>query len=492
MIFINLKEPIQNPTLKLKAYRKTMSEILEDLKESEETGDEDTILVGNPRDEESPGEETPCEELRESDRGLMNIGESTELTESTESSDFFYKSMDMPLERTFPLGKPHDLRVGNFEEVLDLIGTSDTNIGLRQVPKISIDKMAQNLDPENTIGQKLDGRWHDSLGPERVLIAEQLLISFQKNLSPTLIVVVEEHQFHCHAMVLQVLSSFFRRPKLARSQVFQLPSSMVSARAFVTMYRWALEESNRMGPGLLMQVFRAARFFGCQELIGNCWRGIDQGSLVPDRALSLYICSRVMGLRLEEGLLSRLGSNFLQFIASKEFLSVEAGTVRRLLGLSSLAVNSEMEVYLAAIIWLDHKWPQRKHFALNMMQAVRFDLLPFMFLLTLVKRVKDGPPVMRMLANTRMIRKRALKALDDVKESKSRYQGRCGNGTRTWIYDRRAPHHHGSDCRRAHYVDYNSFVRYVTWLQTAGAKHWLTLRMIDDPDVRCCPLHRRR
>lgn len=470
-----------------------MSEIFEDLNEDEETGDEDTLLVGNPRDEESPGEETPYEELRERDRRLMNIGESTELTESAESSDnFFYNSMDMPLERPFPLGKPHDLRVGNFDEVMDLIGTSDSNIGLRQTPKISFDMMAENLDPEDTNDQKLDGRWHNSLGPEREPIAEQLLIYFQKNLRPTLIVIVEDHQFHCHAMVLQVLSSFFRRPKLARSHVFQLPSSMVTARAFVAMYRWALEESDRMRPGLLMQIFRAARFFGCQELIANCWRGIDHGSRVPDGALCLYICSRIMGLSLEEGLLSRLGSIFLQFIASKEFLSVGAGTVRRLLGLSSLAVNSEMEVYLAAIIWLNHKWPQRKHFALNVMQSVRFDLLPFMFLLSLVRRVKDGPPVMRMLANTPMIRKRTLKALDDVKGSKSRYQGRCGNGTRTWIYDRRAPHHHGADCRRAHYVDFDSFVRYVTWLQTAGSKHWLTLRIIDDPDVRCCPHHHRR
>jgi len=48
------------------------------------------------------------------------------------------------------------------------------------------------------------------------------------------------------------------------------------------------------------------------------------------------------------------------------------------------------------------------------MQSVRFDLLPFMFLLSLVRRVKDGPPVMRMLANTPMIRKRTLKALHDV------------------------------------------------------------------------------
>jgi len=59
-----------------------------------------------------------------------------------------------------------------------------------------------------------------------------------------------------------------------------------------------------------------------------------------------------MGLSLEEGLLSRLGSIFLQFIASKEFLSVGAGTVRRLLGLSSLAVNSEMEVGLQQLSFI--------------------------------------------------------------------------------------------------------------------------------------------
>ncbi|XP_016946352.3 uncharacterized protein LOC108022019 [Drosophila biarmipes] len=466
----------------------------EDLKEYEDTGEGGNLLQEDTPDEESPGEETPCEELQERDRRLMNgEGDSSEVTESAESSEnFFFKSVELSLERTFPLGKPYDLRVGNFDEVLDLLKSSESNMSVRKIPKISVETMAQNLDPENIISLELDELWLDSLGPERLLIAEELLVAFQKNLRPTLIVVVEEHHFHCHAMVLQVLSSFFRRPKFAMSHVFQLPSSMVSARAFVTMYRWALEPAHRLSPSLLMQIFRAARFFGCQELIGNCWRGIDEGSRVPDRALCLYCCSRLMGLHLEEGLLSRLGSIFLQFIACKEFLMLAAGTVRRLLGLSSLAVNSEMEVYLAAMIWLDYKWPQRKHFALNMMNSIRFNQMPFAFLMSLLKRGGDGPPVMRMLANTPLVRKRVLKALKEIKQSRTRYQGRCGDGSRTWIYDRRALHHHGANCRRAQFVDFDSFVRYVAWLQTAGAKHWLSLRVIDDPDVRCCPLYQRR
>ncbi|XP_070074363.1 kelch-like protein 7 [Drosophila takahashii] len=460
-------------------------EVLVEQIPDEELPNEETL------EEETPNEETSRGDLEELDLKVTTEDESTVATESSaESSVHFIHQL--PCDSPFLLGAPFDLRVGNFDDVLHQLSNSGTDLTGRQIPQVSVQQMAKNLDPEETVGLALDELWSESMGPPRVFIPQQLLTMFKENVRPTLIVVVEEKQFHCHAMVLQVLSSFFRRPKFSTSHIFQLPSSMVSARSFVAMYRWALEPSEQMGPILLMQVFRTARFFGCQELVANCWIGIDEGSRVPDRALCIYICSRMMGLQLEEGLLSRLGSIFLQFVASKEFLVVAPGTVRRLLGLNSLAVNTELEVFLAAILWLNYKWPQRKHLALNMMQPIRFDLMPFMFLFTVVRGLEDGPPVMRMLVNAPAFRKRALSILNDIKGSRTRYQGRYGDNARTWIYDRRAPHHHGSKCRQMQFLNWDSFVRYLTWLQSAGSKHWLSLRTIDDPEVKCCPIERRR
>ncbi|XP_016983417.1 uncharacterized protein LOC108047645 isoform X3 [Drosophila rhopaloa] len=285
-------------------------------------------------EEKQKEDEISDEKLEKKDFGKMTIEDkSTESNEFSESSDLFiYQTQKQLFEIPFQLENPL-----TFNE-------SKTDRNGRRSPKISINQLVMNLDPEKSVGRAFDKLWMESSGPPRISFAELLVNMFRKNARPNLIVMVEQNQFHCYAMVLQVLSSFFRRPKLSHSHIFHLPSSMISARAFVAMYRWSLEPSNTLSLNQLMEVFRAARFFGCQELIDNCWRGIDAASCVPDQAVCIYMCSKAIGLHLEEGLLTRLSSIFLQFVASQEFLLVGADTVRRLLGLSSLAVNTEMEV----------------------------------------------------------------------------------------------------------------------------------------------------
>ncbi|XP_016983416.1 uncharacterized protein LOC108047645 isoform X2 [Drosophila rhopaloa] len=413
-------------------------------------------------EEKQKEDEISDEKLEKKDFGKMTIEDkSTESNEFSESSDLFiYQTQKQLFEIPFQLENPL-----TFNE-------SKTDRNGRRSPKISINQLVMNLDPEKSVGRAFDKLWMESSGPPRISFAELL------------------NQFHCYAMVLQVLSSFFRRPKLSHSHIFHLPSSMISARAFVAMYRWSLEPSNTLSLNQLMEVFRAARFFGCQELIDNCWRGIDAASCVPDQAVCIYMCSKAIGLHLEEGLLTRLSSIFLQFVASQEFLLVGADTVRRLLGLSSLAVNTEMEVFLAGILWLDYQWPQRKNHALDIMEAVRFHLLPFVSLLSVIKQL-DGPPVLHLVTGAPIIRQRALQAIKDIHKSPEKFHRRGEKNGRTWIYDSRAPYHHGFSCRQIQCLDFDSFVHYLQWLQTAGSKHWLSLRTIDDPEVKCCPFQHR-
>ncbi|EDX02384.1 uncharacterized protein LOC6525441 [Drosophila yakuba] len=439
-----------------------------------------------PCNEDPPNEKTSAEDTMESKSEQTNASdsESSEVTEDTENNELY----KLPFETPFLLEKPFDLRVGNFDRILDKLRTSSTAICY---PKISFKELAIRVDPDETIAHGLDKLWAKAKGPRRQATGEALLTMFQKNLRPGLIVVVEDKQFRCHAMVLQVLSSFFRQPELALSEIYHLPSSMVSARAFVAMYRWGLETADTMSSTLLMQVFRAATFFDCQELINNCWTGINEGTRTPDRAFCTYLQGNLMGMRLVENLLERMSTLFLQFAASKEYLYLEADTVQRLLGLSSLAVNSEMEVFLAAIYWLNHKWPQRIKYSYLMMDAIRFDWLPYTFLMSLLKKINSGPPVLKMLSRTPFVSKKAYKAIRVMRGSRKKLQGRGGQTDRIWIYDRRALHHHTVECRRVQFVGYDTFVRYLEFLQTAGNNHWLSFRTIDDPEIRCCPLHRR-
>ncbi|XP_026837253.1 kelch-like protein 6 [Drosophila erecta] len=364
-----------------------------------------------PATKKPPSEKSSHEDMAKSnwEERIISNSKPFQVPEDTEGNELYDQHrMQLPTGKPFPLENPFDLRVGNFENILD-----ELNANKREIcyPKIPLEELAKKVDPDETIAHTLDKRWFKFTGPPRKVVGEVLLAVFQKNLRPGLIVVVEENHFRCHAMVLQVLSNFFQQPELALSHLFQLPSPMVTAPAFVAMYRWGLEPAERVPAPLLMQVLRAAVFFDCQELVDNCWVGINEGTRFPDRTLCIYLHGNLMGMRLEECLLERLSCIFLQFAASKEYLDLGADTVQRLLGLSSLAVNSEMEVFLAAVLWLNHKWPQRIKFSYIMMDEIRFDWLPFAFLLCMRKKLESGPPVLKMLSRAQYIRKKVYSAL---------------------------------------------------------------------------------
>ncbi|XP_017066768.1 uncharacterized protein LOC108104927 [Drosophila eugracilis] len=443
-----------------------MSEILENQKEDNES-DEKELKVPNENDYNH----------------FTNSASSTDL--------FFENSMKLQYELPLPLEEPFDLRVGNFDNVLDQINGVNRNLTKNLMPMISVSQVECLLDPKGTKKSALEQAWFDSPGTPRSFLAEEMMTLLKTSIKPNLTVIVEGKYFRCHSMVLGLLSTLFHRQDWAHTHIFQLPSSIITARAFASMYRWVLEPCDHMSFDLLLEIFYASRFFGCQDIIDNLWNGVDEGSRTPEGALYLYIGSIKLGLHLEESLLSRLGSMFLLFVGSQEFLLLEMNTVKRFLDLPSLAVNSELEVFYSLIIWLNYKWPQRKEFAFNMISAIHFDLMPFLFLMAIVGEMKCGPPVIQMLLTSPEIRVQAFESMKKIKKYKYRYLGRFGDFSRNWIYDYRAPHHHGVNCKQIQYYELDSFLSYIKWLQTAGINHLLAVRAIDDPKIRCCPFHER-
>lgn len=313
-----------------------------------------------------------------------------------------------------PLGKPISLQVGSFDNILNQLKiSSNPSLAESTTIKIRLSDMLKNMERGTTEPERLDKLWAESLGPERTNLAENLLRMFRQNVKPSLLVVVENRQFRCHAIILQLVSTFFRRAPMGKSHVYHLPSSMVNARAFVAMYRWALEPVHEMSTNYLLQVLRAAQFFDCPEIVADIWNAMELVTRDPEKAVSLYQRGITLGLHLEDHLIGRMANIFLQFAASQEFRLLEAGPLKRLLSMGSLAVNSEMEVYMAAVVWLDHKWPERQCHATEIIKCVRFEQMPFLFLFSLVRRT-DGPPVLRFLAGLPEIRKRALLTLEEM------------------------------------------------------------------------------
>ncbi|XP_068159167.1 kelch-like protein 40b [Drosophila tropicalis] len=309
---------------------------------------------------------------------------------------------------------------------------------------------------------------------------------FQRNLRPTMIVIVEGKEFHCHNLVLRAISLFFRG--LEFTEAIDLPSPMVRSRAFVSIYRWAIEPCKVMESGHFMDVHRAAQFLRCDHLVASLWQVIDREcQMYPDKCVSLYKIARSRCTAVEKAIFERLGPCFLPIAASSEFLQMKVETVTRLLCMDTVAVNTEMEVLMAAIMWLDYQWPKRQSEIVNVMGCVRFELIPFLDLLTLVRRT-EGPPVLREALTNMEIQDRIKRALDKVFCMPKKYHGRCFDElSRLWAFDPCCSYHHTSKCTAVRYLTYNLFVRYLKWLQKAPTPHFMRMKFGNNLEVLCCP-----
>ncbi|KAH8281285.1 hypothetical protein KR018_007930, partial [Drosophila ironensis] len=328
--------------------------------------------------------------------------------------------------------------------------------------------------------------WAAFGGPIRINLVENMIKVFTENERPTVMIIVERKQFRCHALVLQVISKFFRDCMMEKSHIYHLPSSMVTARSFVALYRWALEPIHCMTTTYLLQVLRTAQFFDCPEIVSNCWLAIEESAPNPECTVSLYQRAQEMKLNLEDHLLGKFSMVFLQFVASQEFRQLNVSQLKRLLDLNTLWVNSEMEVYFAAAYWLSIEWPSRRRFAEKLVDSIQFDQMPILFLSSII-RATEGPPVLAYLAHLTELTAAVRKAMDGVNVAANKFQGRGKENARHWIYDQRADHHHVATCSRAQFVNWEEFANYMKWLQSAGPKHWRTMVPIYETRVRCCP-----
>ncbi|KRF98894.1 uncharacterized protein Dwil_GK28286 [Drosophila willistoni] len=187
------------------------------------------------------------------------------------------------------------------------------------------------------------------MSPRRPLM-ERLWQVFQRNIRPTLIVVVDGKEFHCHNLVLRAISHFFR--SLEVTEMIDLPSPMVTGRAFISIYRWAIEPCAVMESGHFMDVHRAAQFLRCDQLAAYMWQIVDREcQKYPEKCVSLYQKARSRSIAIEKTLFERLGPCFLPIAASIEFLQMRVEKVSRLLCLDTIAVNTEMEVGYRHIVY---------------------------------------------------------------------------------------------------------------------------------------------
>ncbi|XP_041451744.1 uncharacterized protein LOC111074632 [Drosophila obscura] len=145
------------------------------------------------------------------------------------------------------------------------------------------------------------------------------------------------------------------------------------------------------------------------DLIRQLWCSMEKMEFFnEDTAFKAYLKARnhPNGKILRELMLSRISRVFLCVVSSTFYLYFTEFEIIHILKNCYLSVNSEIEIFLAVILWLEHNWAERRECVERVLAEVRFSLMPTWYLTTLNRtnrcihfaRVNQCPGVQALIA----------------------------------------------------------------------------------------------
>ncbi|XP_039498357.1 uncharacterized protein LOC120455913 [Drosophila santomea] len=247
------------------------------------------------------------------------------------------------------------------------------------------------------------------------------------------------------------------------------------------------------------------------QLLRQLWASLEKMEFFnEDTAFKAYLEARrhPQARILCELMLTRISRVFLCIVSSTFFLDFTEHELTHILRNCYLSVNSEIEIFLSVVLWLEHNWLERGDCAERILAEVRFTLMPTWYLCTLDRsnrcrhfaRVIRSPGVQRLIAE----------GLEDAVtlKSKPRSSGATAAGAagatagqpqqqrqeeqrlaRDWIADTECRHHHKRHCERFVYPTYDTFKEYLARIICCAPNYWRTFRPAQEvyrSDFRCC------
>ncbi|XP_037920056.1 uncharacterized protein LOC119657284 isoform X2 [Hermetia illucens] len=326
--------------------------------------------------------------------------------------------------------------------------------------------------------------WDKIVQPHKtdlLVLLEKMIKNYEKT---NVQIRINDTTFNCHMMVLQCYSDFFM--ELNNEQLVVLPADKVTPQAFVMVYDWMLSSKPMVQREGILELFNAAQFLKIKGLVDQCWVCLDDDErFCEDAAFLLYLEARKFGHELiQQLMLTRICKFFLTLVASKEFLELTPKEICTLLQSNSIGVNTETEVLMAAVRWLNFNWADREQYMLEVMGCVRFGLMTPWQLVEL-RRNSDSPEIQRVVESGAV-----QKMIDDglsYVTTKYWYASNSENlfhfmerlnltepVERQWVRDKTWSEHF--ECPNQMYSSYNSFLEYLEMIRNMGKDHWKTLQ----------------
>ena len=213
---------------------------------------------------------------------------------------------------------------------------------------------------------------------------------------------VEGEKVYCHRVVLASLSAYFRAmftDDMAERKQNTITINGVDAESLSCLVDFAYTATVDISEKNVQAILTAASVLQFEEVKRACSQFLRR-NLDTDNCLGIKMFAEVHGCEELQSAATVFSSHYFNEVQKKEeYLRLPYEEVKRLLSRDQLNVNSEFDVFRAAMTWLLQKDNRRKH-AHEILDLVRFPLLDTKELLTSVGRnplVVGDPRCVKML-----------------------------------------------------------------------------------------------
>lgn len=194
---------------------------------------------------------------------------------------------------------------------------------------------------------------------------------------PDVVVCIRGSEFLAHKEILMAASPYLRDilQEIGTEQRIKVELEGVSPSAFEALRSYMYLGSIRVTCQNVTDVYRCAYKLRIRALITKCLQYLAESGEVG-RHVVLYVNAVKVGMRDEEQVAFQfLVEHFDSVMRCREFLDLTAAELCNVLRSDVLGTSCELNVYVAALAWLEHEYEKRRGLEEQVLECVRFPLM---------------------------------------------------------------------------------------------------------------------
>lgn len=211
-----------------------------------------------------------------------------------------------------------------------------------------------------------------------VSVLDQLKVFYEEKLLTDITLLVEDHEFHCHKIILATCSSYFRAmfmSGLSESKQSHVHLRNLDPITLQTIIAYAYTGNLEITHSTVELLYETACFLQVDGVVCAC-RDFLLRSLSVDNCVRILSLADAFGCaELKRNAQRVVELNFRHVCRGEAFLQLSHTLLLELLGSDALDVEREETVRQAAALWLEHDATHRERHLSAVLSLVRVDAL---------------------------------------------------------------------------------------------------------------------